>query len=125
MPQGMMRRLQRIIAGLLVLAVLLFAGAQASIAALAGTCGHHADGAGQIVAMIDYGAATPVHHDESDHALPCCIDGQCSTCAYWVSATRAPLPPLSHLGPASASDRDRLLAGVVTEPSSPPPRAAV
>ena len=112
------------IAGLLVVALLLFAGVQTAIAALPDSC-HQADVAGEVIAMAGDGAATPVHHNACDQGLLCCIGGQCSLHASWIPETRAPLVLLSHVDRAPVSGRERLLAGILAEPSSPPPRGAV
>lgn len=125
MPRRRLHRLNRMIAGLLVVALLLFAGVQTAIAALPDSCHHQADVAGEVIAMVGDGAATPVHHNACDQGLLCCIGGQCSMHAYWIPETRAPLVLLSHVERAPVSGRERLLAGIPAEPSSPPPRAAV
>jgi hypothetical protein len=98
--KGTLRRARRVIAGLLVLTVLLFSGAQASTLMLPIAHHHETNGAGQTIAAVTYGTATPVRDDDRDHGLPCCIGGQCVTHAYWMPAYAAGLAGLSKLGAA-------------------------
>ena len=106
--------MRRMIAGLLVLAVLLVSGAQALVAAVPHS--HLHDGsAGQATAVAARGLTTPVHDDDCDHGLPCCIGGQCVVHAYCIAVGAAALParprlavavvPMSQLSlPASSYD---------------------
>lgn len=125
MPKGAVRRVRDVIAGLLVLTVLLFSGPEPSIAVVAGAHHHDADVAGLTVAAIGHGVATPFSDSDHDHGLPCCIGGQCTVHAYWLPVQRTKLPYVSQIAVASPPSRERLLAGIFTEPTSPPPRPAV
>ena len=118
MPRGMMRRLQRMIAGLLVLAVLL-SGAHALTAV---PHRHDTDGAGLIIAVTDHGITTPSQPCDHHHGLPCCIGGHCMSSVQWLPAQHAALPRLSQIAVAPATSRAPRLVGIVAEPSSPPPR---
>jgi hypothetical protein len=113
------------ISGLLVLAVLLAAGAPASMALLLSA--HHQDTnrVGQTIAVVSHGAATPVHTDDCDHGLPCCVGGQCVAHAYWIPAKAPILPSLSMRGAVGLPGRALSLNGIALQPSSPPPRAVV
>lgn len=125
MPEGTVRRMNRMIAGLLVLAVLLFSGAQVSMAMLAVAHHHGTNGANQTIAALNYGTATPVHDDDCDHGQPCRIGGQCVTNAYWIPANAVSLPSLAKLGVVSLTSGALSLTGIAAQPSSPPPRAVV
>jgi hypothetical protein len=125
MPQGALRRLRRMIAGLLVLTVLLFSGPQPSVAVAAGAHRHDLKVAGLTVAGIGHGIAAPSPAGDHDQGLPCCVGGQCVAHACLLPAQRAKLPHLSRIAIAPLPSREALLAGILTAPSSPPPRATV
>jgi hypothetical protein len=125
MPEGTVRWVKQIITGLLVLAVLLFSGAQASMAMLPNAHHHDTNGASQTIAALNYGTPAPVHSDDCDEGLPCCIGGQCIMNAHWIPANVDRLPSLSKLGVVGLPDRTLSLNGIATQPASPPPRAIV
>jgi hypothetical protein len=123
MPKGVLRRVRQMVAGLLVLAVLLFTGPQPSIAVLAGA--QDMDAAGLTVAATDHGMIPPCQDGDHDSGLPCCIGSQCVAHAFWLPAPGVNLPHLSQIAVVSPPSREGLHAGISTEPTSPPPRGAV
>lgn len=124
MTAGSSDKMRRMIAGLLVLAVLLVSGAQALVAAVPHS--HLHDGsAGQATAVAAHGLTTPVHDDDCDHGLPCCIGGQCVVHAYCIAAGATTLPARPRLAVAVVPMPQLSLSGIVIRPSAPPPRATV
>jgi hypothetical protein len=113
------------IAGLMVLAVLLFSGAPAPLALAMHFGDHNVEVAALTAASVDGGVTTPDHHDGCDHGLACCIGGQCTLQAYWMPARAAALPRRSTLSVAAMPLNGRPLAGIAISPSPPPPRSAV
>ena len=125
MPEGLVLKLRLMIAGLMVLAVLLFSGAPALLALAMHFRDHNVEVAALTAASVDRGVTTPNHNDDCDHGLACCIGGQCTLQAYWMPAKPAALPRRSTLSVAVTAVNERPLAGIATGPSSPPPRSAV
>ena len=119
MTAGSSDKMRRMIAGLLVLAVLLVSGAQALVAMVPHS--HHHDGgvAGQAIAVAGYDLTTPVHDDDCDHGLPCCIGGQCAVHAYCIAAEAAALPARPRLAVAVVPMPQLSLPGIVIRPSAP------
>ncbi|HVC63605.1 MAG TPA: hypothetical protein VND19_24970 [Acetobacteraceae bacterium] len=111
------------IAGLLVLAILLSSGTPAALAMLRGSNHHDANLAGQTVSAAGNGVTTPAR--DRDHGLPCCIAGQCTLHAYWVSARPSNAACLSVFAIVYRPSRDASPPGTAARPVSPPPRAAV
>jgi hypothetical protein len=97
MPEGTVRRITRMIAGLLVPVVLLFVSVQASTVT-PNAHAHEAFAAGQTaMAATTNDVTIPVHDTNCDHGLPCCIGGQCAGHAYCITAVAAVLPSRSEL----------------------------
>ena|SRR5690242_9231512 len=121
MPRNAERSVKRRIAGLLVLVVLLFTGAQYSTAVCAGADSHH-DTTAMTVAPDQRGDAPDVDHD---HGLPCCIGGQCVAHAIWLPVQIASVPAVSQIVVEILPGHEPNLSGILPEPVSPPPRAIV
>jgi hypothetical protein len=114
-----------LIAGLLVLAVLLLAGVQPSMAMLPNAHHYETGVAGQTLTAAIIGDMTaPVHDDDCDHDL-CCIGGHCVAHAYWIPARVADLPSPLELGVVGQPTHTLLLNGIATPPPPPPPRAMI
>lgn len=125
MPEGTVRRVRRMIAGLLVLSVLLFSGAQTLMAMSLNSQHSGWDVAAQIIAVSADGPSTPAHDDDCDCGPLCSIGGQCTLQANWIPAGNDTLPVLSRLAAAVSPTFQAPLPGIAIRPLSPPPRAIV
>jgi hypothetical protein len=125
MPDGRIRGLGRLIAGLLVLTVLLFSGVHASVTTVPSSHHHQSGSAVATVAAAIQGVSAPNQDGDCDHGLCRDIGRQCLMHAYWIPATAVDLQSLPKVGVVRLFGRARSFDGVAVEPSSPPPRVAV
>lgn len=125
MPQGTICKARRMMAGLLVLTVLLFSAAQASVPMLPNSHHHGADMSHQVAMVANRGLATPASRHDNEHGLPCCVGAQCMTHAYWIVGDAGNLPNVSLTATILLWCSEASPPGVAQPPSSPPPRAAV
>lgn len=122
MPRGTVCLLQRVIAGLLVLAILLCAGTPVVMAmAPQPPVGSTA---GQVIAVAAHDVTTPMRDGGCCHGLPCCIDGQCALHGYWVLTGAVTTPDRLARAVAVPAVRQPELSGIALCPSAPPPRGA-
>jgi hypothetical protein len=101
MPKGRVRRLRRMISGLMVLAVLLSSAAPVLLALAMHSRDHNVEVAALTAASVERGVTTPDHRDGCEHGLLCCIGGQCTLQAYWIPARAAALPRRSTVSVAA------------------------
>lgn len=124
MLNGAAHMTRRVIAGLLVLAMLLMSGAHTAFALRPEAHQQTGQTISQAVAVVIHGVPATAREDDCDDGLLCCISGQCTVHASWVLVQADPLPGLRRIVATCQSDRSRSLAGITTPPASPPPRTA-